>query len=66
MPPARQSTARTISLTIAATVGAGIILSLLYSIVGLWNDVATLKLQEQFYHGSQWPPPYHGGNGGSP
>jgi hypothetical protein len=57
MPPKRISATRTVWLTIAATVGAGIILSLLYSVLSVWNDVATMKTQQLFYHGT-WPPPY--------
>lgn len=55
--PKRMTAARTVGLTIGGTVGAAVVLSILYTSLSLWNDVATIKVQQQFYHGP-WPPPY--------
>lgn len=57
----RMSAARTVGMSIAATVAAGLILTTCYFVIstisGLVADVATIKTQQQFYHGP-WPPSY--------
>lgn len=58
MAPKRMSAPRTVGLTIAGTVGAALILSLLYAVLGLWRDVDLLKMKTDFYHGNVFPPPY--------
>lgn len=55
-----QSNLRTIALTIAGTVGAAIILSMVSSLWNLATDVQRLKDEQVFYHGAVWPPPAGG------
>lgn len=54
----RMSAPRTVGLTIAGTVGAALVLGLIYTILGVWSDVTLLKQKTDFYHGREFPPPY--------
>jgi hypothetical protein len=57
MPPRRsKSDIRSIVVNVVGAVLAAFIISLLYSSISLRSDVAELKVQQLFYHGT-WPPP---------